>query len=271
MPRTGVGSLAVLSYVTSSDGVKIACETSGSGPPLVLLHGAGSARWSFDGLRPLMEDRFTVVAADRRGRGDSGDAATYELQRDLADLGVVLTRTGSGAIVFGHSYGGMIAAALAPSLDGMRALALYEPPTGGVLTDPGWTDRIERLIRSGRREEMLAEYLQVVGGYAPAEVEAMRGTEPWHARLAVTPTVPREMRAEYHHALPTAALARLDLPTLLLLGTESPEWARRSTKSYAAAIPGAQVRSLEGQGHGALAAAPELVARELSAFLARAV
>ena len=40
----------------------------------MLVHGAGSARWGFDVLRPLLEDRFSIIAIDRRGRGDSGDA-----------------------------------------------------------------------------------------------------------------------------------------------------------------------------------------------------
>ena len=59
----------VLERVTTPDGVEIGCEVSGQGPPLVLVHGAGSARWGFGALRPLLEDRFTVIAVDRRGRG----------------------------------------------------------------------------------------------------------------------------------------------------------------------------------------------------------
>jgi hypothetical protein len=37
----------------------------------------------------------------------------------------------------------------------------------------------------------------------------------------------------------------------------------RSTAAYAAALPNVTVRTLDGQGHGALAAAPELVAAQL--------
>ena len=61
----------MLRHVTSPDGVSIACQVSGEGPPVVLVHGAGSARWSFDLVRPQLESRFTVIAIDRRGRGDS--------------------------------------------------------------------------------------------------------------------------------------------------------------------------------------------------------
>jgi pimeloyl-ACP methyl ester carboxylesterase len=63
----------VLRHVQSPDGVPIACEVGGQGPALVLVHGAGSGRWGFDLLRPLLEASFTVMAIDRRGRGDSRD------------------------------------------------------------------------------------------------------------------------------------------------------------------------------------------------------
>ena len=59
------------------------------------------------------------------------------------------------------------------------------------------------------------------------------------------------------------ALARLTVPARLLVGSESPEWARRSTEAYADAIPGVEVVTLRGQGHGANSAAPELVAAEI--------
>ena len=91
----------MLRHVTGSEGVRIACEVSGEGPPLVLVHGAGSARWTFDLLRPLLEARFTVVAVNRRGRGESGDGEGYRLQSEFEDVAAVVqaarSRAGSGS------------------------------------------------------------------------------------------------------------------------------------------------------------------------------
>jgi pimeloyl-ACP methyl ester carboxylesterase len=58
-----------MNMVTSSDGTRIACFAGGSGPNLVLVHGtaANSSRWT--AIRPRFEERFTVTAIDRRGRG----------------------------------------------------------------------------------------------------------------------------------------------------------------------------------------------------------
>jgi pimeloyl-ACP methyl ester carboxylesterase len=96
----------------------------------------------------------------------------------------------------------------------------------------------------------------------------MAGTPAWRARLAACATVPREFRAERDFRFEDLRLSDLPAPALLLVGSESPEWAHRSTAAYAEAIPDARVSTLEGQGHGAAASAPELVAAELRAFLA---
>jgi pimeloyl-ACP methyl ester carboxylesterase len=232
-----------------------------------MVHGAGSARWGFDLLRPHLEHRFTVVAADRRGRGDSADADGYALEREFEDLGTVLRDFGPAPLLFGHSYGGLIAAAAATRADGLSGLVLYEPPMGGVLGTPDWVDAVEALVAAGERERALRAFLHHIGGYSDAEIDAMRGTPVWEARLAIVPTIVRELRAEHAYSLPVDALGGLAVPTLMLVGSESPEWARRSTEAYAAAIPGAVVVTLEGQGHGANSAAPELVAAELLRFL----
>ena len=257
----------MISEVTTPDGLRLACQVSGSGPPLVMVHGAGSARWGFDLLRPHLEHRFTLVAPDRRGRGDSADGDGYALEREIEDLGAVLREFGPEPLLFGHSYGGLIAAAAATRADGLSGLVLYEPPMGGVLGTPEWVEGIEALVAAGDRERALRDFLHDIGGYSDAEIDAMRGTPVWEARVAIVPTIVRELRAEHAYRLPAEALVGLELPTLMLVGSESPEWARRSTAAHAAAIPGAAVVTLEGQGHGANSAAPELVAAELLRFL----
>jgi pimeloyl-ACP methyl ester carboxylesterase len=262
----------VLQDFTAPDGVRIACEISGAGPTLVCVHGAGSARWGFDLLRPMLEPRFTVVAVDRRGRGDSGDGEVYRLANEFDDLAAVVRglqeERGGPVHLFGHSYGGLVAANAAPLIHGLETLMLYEPPMGGVLA-PGQVGRWRELVEEGRREQMVEEFLHDIGGYTPAEIEALKQTPAWAGRLAVAPTVPRELEAELGYRLDRAALGRLTLPSLLLVGSRSPDWALRSTDAYAAALNGVSVRRLEGQGHGALAAEPQLVAVEIDGFLRR--
>lgn len=245
----------------------IACELSGAGPPLVLVHGAGSARWSFDALRPRLEASFTVIALDRRGRGDSTDAEPYALEREFEDVAAVVRDAGAGALLAGHSYGGLVAAGAAGLLGGeLERLVLYEPPMGGVLADAETIDRWERLIAGGERDRMMHEFLRQVGGYDDAAIAELERSPVWEARRRAAATLPRELRAELAHRLDGDALARIAARTLMLVGSESPEWAVRSTAAYAGAIPGAETRVLHGHGHGANVSAPELLASELERF-----
>jgi pimeloyl-ACP methyl ester carboxylesterase len=261
------GSLpVVLERVRTPEGVEIACEVSGQGPPLVLVHGAGSARWGFSFLRPLLEERYTVVAIDRRGRGDSSDGDRYAVEREFEDVAAVVRSVasdGSEPVLFGHSYGALVSAGAAPLIEGLPRLVLYEPPMGGVLAGPAVVDRWEALIAAGDRDAVVSEFLADIGGYSPVELEELRASELWELRKTVAHTVPRELRAEGAFQLDRAALAALDIPVLMFVGGESPHWATRSTAAYAEVLPNVTVRTLEGQGHGALAAAPELVASEL--------
>jgi pimeloyl-ACP methyl ester carboxylesterase len=114
------------------------------------------------------------------------------------------------------------------------------------------------------------DFMSDVGGYADAEIDAMRGTPAWQARLDTSPTVPRELRAEHAFGIDALRLDELRAPTLLLVGSESPAWAHRSIAAFAGAIPDARVHTLDGQGHGAAVSAPELLAAELATFLAPA-
>ena len=95
--------------VVSADGTPIACWRSGAGPPLVLVHGAAAdhARWA--PVLPAFEERFTVIAIDRRGRGESGDGAGYAIEREYEDVAAVADWAGPGTCLLGHSYGGVCA------------------------------------------------------------------------------------------------------------------------------------------------------------------
>ena len=256
----------MLRHVEAPDGVRIACEVSGEGPPLVLVHGAGSARWSFDAVRPHLDGSFTVIAVDRRGRGDSTDGDGYALEREYEDVAAVVHDAGEGTLLAGHSYGGLVAVGAARLLD-LPRLALYEPVMGGELVTADTIERWERLIAEGDRDAVVREFLVEIAGYDEAAIDELERSPLWELRRRVVATLPRELGAALAHRFDAVTLAESRTPTLLLLGTESPDWAVRSVQAHAEAMPGAETRMLEGQGHGANVSAPELLASELERFL----
>src|SRR5690606_35870492 len=63
---------------TSPDGTRIAYEVTGTGPALMLIHGGGQTRrsWNDMGYVDRLKDKFTVITLDRRGHGESGKPMT---------------------------------------------------------------------------------------------------------------------------------------------------------------------------------------------------
>jgi pimeloyl-ACP methyl ester carboxylesterase len=98
------------------------------------------------------------------------------------------------------------------------------------------------------------------------EIAAYRAQPSWPARVAAAHTIPREMRVTDAAALDPDQAARITVPTLLLVGGDSPAW-RSEAGSLAAALPDARVAVLGGQGHAADALAPELVAETILPFV----
>ncbi len=91
-----------------SDGTLIAVEEGGSGPSLLIVHGAGSYRKAWGRVTPLLQSQFHTYAMDRRGHGDSTDNATYSLAREAEDVVQVAAQLPEPVFVLGHSYGGIM-------------------------------------------------------------------------------------------------------------------------------------------------------------------
>jgi len=96
--------------------VTIALEMGGDGPPLLLLHGYPQTRACWHRVAPALAERFTVVAADLRGYGDSskppggGDHAAYSKRTMAADMLAVMRALGHERFsVAGHDRGGRVA------------------------------------------------------------------------------------------------------------------------------------------------------------------
>jgi pimeloyl-ACP methyl ester carboxylesterase len=103
-------------FVTAPDGVRIAWDTVGEGPPVVLVHGFGASRmqnWRAPGwYDALTGGGYTVVALDCRGHGGSDkphNSAAYTETAMATDIGLVMRAAGhERAFVIGYSMGGSL-------------------------------------------------------------------------------------------------------------------------------------------------------------------
>lgn len=256
-----------MEHVTSADGTRIAYGRSGSGRPLVLVHGTGVERFSFRFIEPLLIDRFTLYAVDRRGREGSGDSTDgYAIEQEFADIAVVVDSLAEPADLLGHSYGATVALGAALLARNLRRLVLYEPAPGVPQVDPDLLTRLDALHAQGDREHLLTVFLTEVG-LDPDALEQLRASPIWGPRVAAAHTIPRELRAEESYRPDPNVFASLAVPALLLLGSESPQWAKKGTELVQSVLPHSRVAVLQGEGHIAVMTAPELVADEVARFL----
>ena len=106
-------------YVKVKKG-KVFCRVGGEGPPLLLLHGYPQTHLMWHKTAPELSKRFTVVAADLRGYGNSlapaSDSKHYNYsKREMAsDMKQMMIKLGFNKFfVAGHDRGGRVAHRLA--------------------------------------------------------------------------------------------------------------------------------------------------------------
>ncbi|MGQ0551243.1 MAG: alpha/beta fold hydrolase [Armatimonadota bacterium] len=255
--------------VKSNDGTPIAYQRSGKGSPLVLVHGttADHTRWSL--VLAALEQHFTVYAMDRRGRGESGDAEPYALEREFEDVAAVVNAAGSRVNLLGHSYGALCAMEAALRTTHLNKLVLYEPafPVEGIETyPPGAEEKLQALLKQGDRDLLLVTFFRDTVHVSEKEIARLRAEPAWQARLAAAHTVVREM-ADADYVFDPDRFRRLAVPTLLLLGENSPSVLKKPTERLASVLPNSHVVVMPGQGHIAMTTAPELFLREVIVFL----
>jgi pimeloyl-ACP methyl ester carboxylesterase len=256
--------------ITGADGVPIGLLTAGSGPGLLLVHGGMGTIESWRGVWPALTRHRRVTAMDRRGRGSSGDGASYSLDREFADVAAVAAaladEQGGPVDVAGHSIGATCVLGAAALGAPFRRLVLYEPP-GPQTVAGNWAERMAAMVAGGQVGRAAFSFLTEIIGLTRTEVEALRDAPGGRDVLPiVAATLPREARALETADLPGAA-RQVSQPVLLLLGETSPPWARQITGELAAVLPAATVTELPGVGHEALDQAPDRLAAELERFL----
>jgi pimeloyl-ACP methyl ester carboxylesterase len=260
-----------MTSIQSPDGVHIGYQESGAGKPLILVHGVAGAAARWAPLIPALARRFRVYAVDRRGRGASGDAPAYALEREIEDVVALVDSIGESVNLLGHSYGGICALEAALRTPNLRKLVLYEPPVpvaDDALYPEGVIDRLEALLATGDREGVLTTFVREVLHMPDDAYQLFRSSAAWPVRLAAAHTLPRELRAHQGYRFDADRFRALATPTLLLLGGDSLPVFRASTEAIAAALPASRTVVLPGQQHTAMDTAPDLFVREVLAFLA---
>jgi pimeloyl-ACP methyl ester carboxylesterase len=250
--------------VPSKDGVEISVQKAGSGPALLLIHGAllnGSVSWG--AVLPKLAEHFTVYAIDRRGRAPSGDAKQYSISNEADDIVEVVEAIGGPVIVLAHSYGALASLEALDRLKTVSHLILYEPPVALKPGDPAIVANLDRALEADNREELVTTFLRDQIRVPVDRIEVMKSSPIWPIVLQISPTLPRETRAVNTYSASTERLANWKTPTTLLLGSMTAGLLKDAAFFIRDAIPGCRMVILEGQGHGAMLDAPDFFANKI--------
>jgi pimeloyl-ACP methyl ester carboxylesterase len=246
--------------VTVDDGVELAVEVLGDGPPFVMIHGFTGAKEDFADDAPRLAEHHQVVLFDHRGHGESdkpGDAAAYSLDRLAADTLAVADAVGADRFrLLGHSMGGMVAARIVEQhLARVERLVMMDTspgPPGGV--DPDLADLgADFALTEGM--DALRALLDEVNPLNSAADQRVRAERPGYVEFndrkwAAVPAIAYAtlLRDIVHQPRQLDAMAAITCPTLVIVGEQDAAFiddARAMTHT----IPGANLVVIPDAGH----------------------
>lgn len=249
----------------------IAYRERGTGPPLVLLHGWPTDGREFSRQLEALSDAYRVVAWDAPGAGESTDPAEGSTLSTWADWLAELIEALDLAPVHvgGLSWGGGLALELAdrhPSL--VRSLVLVSAYAGwaGSLPAAEVERRLELAIGNTQRPaaEWVPELIDTLlppGSDPHLEEELatmLSGFHPVATRIALTAFAEADLRP---------ALARIEVPTLMIYGALDVRSPREVWAPIHAAIDHSRLVLIPDVGHMVDMQAPERCNSEIRAFL----
>jgi pimeloyl-ACP methyl ester carboxylesterase len=250
-------------------GVRTAYEVAGSGPALLMLHGAEGSRRQFAGVAPELCDRFTVITYDQRDCGETESPESAPTLVDLADDAQALLEAlgHSSASVYGTSFGGRVAQALAvrhaPRIRRLVLGSTWPLQVSLAEANPEIAQQLGRL-----RASLPASAAQLAEIFFPPSFLAQQPAFRDYFKSAPARSARSERRAAVVADQPDLDLGAIDCPTLLVTGELDRLVPPALTLSLARSIRDTRAVQLAGVGHLATAQAPQLLAQQLREFLA---
>lgn len=203
--------------------MRVHVTSSGSGSPIIFLHGIGSSSATWAAVMEKLADRHSVYAIDLMGHGGSpvpDDPAEYTRDRALDDIDDLIATLDEPPVLVGHSLGGYLALAHAATRPagqpgGARGIVVLN-------TGPGFRDPEKR-----------------EGWNAMSRRNAHRfGVVPQAAELNLQ-----------HDSVVMDRVAEMDVPTLILAGTEDRPDYTGAGQYLERKMPNARFVAVEGGEH----------------------
>jgi pimeloyl-ACP methyl ester carboxylesterase len=237
---------------TTPDGTAIAWSRTGSGEPVILVHGITESAASFEPVTQRLASTHEVITLDLRGHGESGLAERYDLSSMASDVAAVIDAAGvEPPHLVGHSLGGAVVTAAGSILDVASVVDVDQSlqldgfkaqlaPAEAMLRDPAQYQLVvDAMFELMMGDRLPADEVARVNGLRRADHEVVLGV--WELLLS-EPV--EQIAATVDAAL--SGYAGRDVAYLALFGLDPGEgygdW-------LAERIPGSTVEYWAGHGH----------------------
>jgi pimeloyl-ACP methyl ester carboxylesterase len=276
--------MTLTAHELSLHGHSVTYRMAGRGPALLLLHGVTNSSQTWECVAPLLSRRFTLIAPDLLGHGQSATPrGDYSLGAHASGVRDLLTALGHDRVtVIGHSFGGGIALQFAYQFP-ERCERLVLVSSGGLGREvhfllraaalPG-ADYVLPLLTSGhllgvgRGVGSVLRWARLApGGDVDVLARGFASLQDAGSRQAFLHTVRAVIdvggqRVSAHDRLELAAR----IPTLIVWGEHDSIIPVAHGEAAHEAMPGSRLEVFPGAGHMPHDADPERFARVLIEF-----
>jgi pimeloyl-ACP methyl ester carboxylesterase len=246
-------------------------EETGTGPTMVLVPGSCSTGAAWRPMIAAWDNRFRCVTTSLPGYGGTAERripGNSSISLEAETLESVIRRAGSRVHLVGHSFGGLVA--LAVALRGharLASLTVIEAPAVMMLDGSGEMQHIRAFgemtgsyfaaFRDGKAEaiEALIDFFAGAGTFAswPPRVRAYA--------MATTPVNILDWETAFDYPLTAEVLAQVEVPTLVIRGGESHPAMQRVNEILSERMTRATLATIEGAAHFMIATHADEVAR----------
>ena len=263
----------------NNHGVSVHYSDTGTGEPVVLLHGVGSsgAQWKRVGV--FLPDRFRLIAVNHYGHGKTDswpsppESLTHDDEAKLVQA--VIEEVGPLVHLVGHSYGGGVALRMVLNGgDKVKSLTLVEPTAMSVLKHAGEISLFEEFramatgflarVADSREEEAWLKVVDDNG--APGTWDSLPD-EAKAGLLAMTKTGIGTSYGNLSHQTTLGECKNIEIPALVLCGERTPAFHRRMAEIVAEHLPESRMTIIPGAGHLSPITHPEPVAKAIASHL----
>ena len=252
-------------HITQINGLRVQFRMRGKGEPLVLLHGWGASSLSWMGPAAQLEGDFRVLAPDLPGFGFSEEPPQAWGAAEYANIVAgLLVATGMGsANVVGHSFGGLVATALATSKPELvKRLVLVASPVVRLKAERDVRSKIGGYARVKFVASLLPPFKQRILEWGRMKY----GSEDYRNAGDMRPTLVKVLGEDWR-----TALTNVQAPALLIYGENDEDVPLAVAHEAMQELPeGARLVVMPGVGHFPFLDQPDAFVEALTRFLSPA-